>query len=250
MPPLTPEQQRAETLGWIIDQLSLAAIAKGQVFSPERLRINAEDLIDIPQAALQEAFGKARRELDYAPTVVEIRRLALADKDGQRDAESRAAWDLVTKHVSKWGRWGEDYLHAFIEKDAPVLPPRITDSVRRTGGWGAYLGLSYNTDDHRRDAAFQQKRFYEEYKVWERVEGEAVELKQLLPAPEATRLIEATTMPRLAAELAPVAPPLPPPKAGRTEELTDAELADRRRLLRQQAQAIAKRRAGGDNGTE
>ena len=58
----TQEIARAERLGWIIDQLLLAAVAKGQVFMPERLRANAEDLVDIPQEALAVAFTRARRE--------------------------------------------------------------------------------------------------------------------------------------------------------------------------------------------
>jgi hypothetical protein len=240
--------QRAETLGWIIDQLSLAAVAKGQVFSEERLRINAEDLIDIPQTALQEAFARARRELDYAPGVAELRRLALADRQLRIHAEMRLAWDLLVTYVGKWGRWGEDYKFAFIEKGAPPLMPKIADSVRRTGGWAAYLNLQYDTDAHARDAAFQQKRFFDEYQNWEAVELIAPAFA--LPAtPEVKQIAAGKTMEtrRPAAAAQPRAAPVPPvARAGRTSEMTEQEVADRRMILRQQAETIAQQRKASE----
>src|SRR5579864_5008278 len=78
-----PAPKRAEQLGWIIDQLTLAAVAKGQAYTPERLRINAGDLIDVPQDALTLAFARVRKDLDYLPQVSEIRRFALADEGGR-----------------------------------------------------------------------------------------------------------------------------------------------------------------------
>ena len=118
------------------------------------------------------------------PGVAELRRFALADEASNLDAESRAAWDILTRHVGKWGRWGEDYLHAYIEEGAPTLPPRVVNTVRRTGGWGAYLGLSYTDDQRRRDAAFQQKRFFEEYKAWTLTEISLPMLAASLQLPE------------------------------------------------------------------
>src|SRR5260370_4033210 len=87
----TQEIARAERLGWIIDQLLLAAVAKGQVFLHERLRATAEDLVDIPQDALAAAFSRARRELDYPPGGAEVRRLVLADEGSMLDAEMRSS---------------------------------------------------------------------------------------------------------------------------------------------------------------
>jgi len=172
---LTPEQQRAEQLGWIIDQLSMAALAKGQVCSPERLQINAKDLLDVPQDHLAKAFVKARRELDYIPGVAELRRLAQSDDAGNVDADMRAAWDVVTKHVAKWGRWNCERDYAYLETGAPELPERIADTVRRTGGWTVYLAMDVDS------FPFQQKRFFEEYKAWMRTEQSALNLSRLLP---------------------------------------------------------------------
>jgi hypothetical protein len=237
------EPQRAERLGWIIDQLTLAAIAKGQAHSPERVRINAEDLIDIPQEALALAFGKARRELDYVPMVSELRRLALADESGKLDAEMRAAWDVLVKFVGKWCRWGEDYAHAYVEQGAPALTARIVDSVRRTGGWGAYLILSYTDETRARDATFQQKRFYEEYQAWTAVERILPDLSKVLQLPESKKLL-------LVKPMVPVKNPDAVKQSDATsvaeripEPLTDVELGDRREMLRQQAAALAKKTA-------
>ena len=188
MPPLTPAEQRAERLGWIIDQLSALAVSRGQVYAPERLRINAEDLIDIGQTELEVAFQKSRRELDYLPQVAEIRRLALADEKGNEDAEMRAAWDITIRHASKWGRWNDERSYAHIESGAPQLPERITDTVRRTGGWQAYLGMNLEA------FPFQQKRFFEEYAAWVRTEIAGIELKKLISQPEVKRLVATTRM--------------------------------------------------------
>jgi hypothetical protein len=179
----TPETRRAERLGWIVDQLSLTAVAKGQVFTPERLRINAEDLVDIPQEQLADAFNRARRELDYLPGVAEIRRLAGADEKTRLDAEARAAWDAVIKFVEMYvgcdaeGRYGPEHgtygawgpLDELTGKPRhpaqyPQLPQRILDVIRRTGGWIQYKRM---TDQ---DMPFQQKRFFEEYTAWTAVE--------------------------------------------------------------------------------
>jgi|HubBroStandDraft_6_1064221.scaffolds.fasta_scaffold722131_1 hypothetical protein len=174
---LIVETQRAERLGWIIDQLLLAATAKGQTMTAQRLRINAEDLIDVPQPALAAAFVKARRELDFVPGVAEIRRLALADTESKQDGEMRAAWDIVTKHVRKWGRWNSERDYAFIEDGAPILPKRVTDTVRRSGSWMAYLAMDSDS------FPFQQKRFFEEYKAWNATELALPEIVASLQLP-------------------------------------------------------------------
>jgi hypothetical protein len=154
---LTPGRQRDERLGWIIDQLSLAAVAKGQVFTSERLRINAEDLIDIPQDRLAAAFAKARRELDYAPGVAEIRRFAAADEESLRNVEAQAAWTFINEYLRKWG---VDKLPIRSNGKwiiAPLLEPRLEYALRRIGGlWR----LSQVTDQ---SYHFMQRDFCEAY---------------------------------------------------------------------------------------
>jgi hypothetical protein len=142
----------------------MASIAKGQSYSKERLRINAEDLVDLPQEALAIAFARARRELDYIPGVAELRRLCQHDDATKIDAEIRKAWDIVIAYTSKYARWNCERDSAYIEPGSPAISQRIRDSVRRSGGWSAYLGMSPD------DFPFQQKRFFEEYRAWTAVE--------------------------------------------------------------------------------
>src|SRR5208283_4100205 len=66
----------SDHFNWITTQLLAIAVAKGQVYEPERLRINASDLMDLSREQLVVAFTKARRELTYLPQVSEIRQLA------------------------------------------------------------------------------------------------------------------------------------------------------------------------------
>jgi hypothetical protein len=241
-PSSMPEEKRAERLGWIIDQLATAAIAKGQTHTPERLRINAEDLIDIPQADLAAAFDQARRELDYVPQVSELRRLALADESGKLDAETRAAWDVLLRFVDKWCRWNDGYfdgesghvVSARVEEGAPQLPQRIVDTVRRTGGWAVYLRMEP------RDFPFQQKRFFDEYKAWIRVEHALPDLAKVLQLPESP----APAQPKqLAAPIidADYIKPFPPPTKV-PEPLTSEQLRDRREMLRQQIETLKAKR--------
>jgi len=194
----TQEIARAERLGWIIDQLLLAAVAKGQVFTQERLRANAEDLVDIPQDALAMAFTRARRELDYPPGVSEIRRLAMADEGSKLDAEMRSSWDLTIRFADKYvgndvhgnygpehGWYGAQYdREGKVKRPAtyPQLEQRVLDVVRRTGGWKQYRCM---TED---DQPFQQKRFFEEYRAWAAVE-QVVDPSKLLPMPAIKQLL-------------------------------------------------------------
>lgn len=104
------------------------------------------------------------------------------------EAEMRAAWDVLTKFVAKWGRWNDDYTNAYIEKGAPTLPQRTVDTVRRTGGWAAYLVLSHTDEKRARDANFQQQRFYEEYKAWVAVERILPDLSKVLQISEGKKL--------------------------------------------------------------
>ena len=199
--------------------------------SAERLRINAEDLVDIPQDSLAMAFGKARRELDFIPGVAEIRRLALADEESKLDGETRAAWDIVTKHVQKWGRWNSERDSAYIEDGAPILPRRALDTVRRSGSWMAYLAMDADS------FPFQQKRFFEEYKAWTSTELSLPMLAAQLQLPPK----QVKTIKQLAKSMDMV--PAAPTPRNSLREFTADEWATRRQELKQQAEE-AKRRFG------
>ena len=84
---------------WIVEQLTLLAIALGDAVTPERLETCAEDLADISREALAAAFLRARREYEYPklPPVSYIRKLAGAGPlaDGRLGPEE--AWARMPK---------------------------------------------------------------------------------------------------------------------------------------------------------
>ena len=193
-------------------------MARGQECSPERLRINAEDLIDIEQEALRVAFAKARREHDYYPSVAEIRRMAQVDEAAQLDAEARKAWELTEEFVRKYvdtdvyGNYGPE--HGWY-RIYPQLCDRILDTVRRTGGWRAYKKL---TD---KDFPFQQKRFFDEYKAWTAVER-LTDPSKLLVIETRPQLVEGqprVPTPNAGAQVEKLAKPMPEYKPLSSEEL-------------------------------
>jgi len=186
------------------------------------------------------AFGRVRRELEFYPQVSQVRRFALVDETAKLDSETRLAWDFTISLVGKWGRWGEDYCSAYIDHDAPPIPPRVADTVRRTGGWGAYLGLSYSNDDRRRDAAFQQKRFFEEYQAWDAVKSAEQNFPALAAPKEVKRLAEVKRIDAPRPKVSPVIEMNPRPILSQTP-LSDVELTDRREMLRQQAEKLKQR---------
>jgi hypothetical protein len=223
-------------LGWIIEQLTMAAIAKGQVYTAERLRINAEDLIDIPQQALAAAFVRARKELDFVPGVSELRRLAGEDGKVNIDAEARAAWEMLEVFVRRYvdcdpfGSYGPE--HGWYPKTYPLLSGRITDTVNRSGGWRAYKTM---TDEQ---FPFQQRRFYDEYKAWVTVEQVAPH-KLLTERPRLQLVAKPLDIPKTEMQPKPVCQQVTVKKI--SEPVTEAQIHDRREMLRQQAESWAKR---------
>jgi len=231
-----PAPKRAEQLGWIIDQLTLAAVAKGQAYTPERLRINAGDLIDVPQDALTLAFARVRKDLDYLPQVSEIRRFALADEGGRLDGEMRAAWDVLIRFVGRYvdcnmyGIFGPEF--GWHPRSYPKLSDRILDVVRRTGGWKVYKCM---TDA---DFPFVQKRFFEEYASWVAVE-QVASGKLLTERPRLRLIAKSMDIPKTEMQTEPTEQQVAIKKV--PEPLTEAQLRDRREMLRQQAESWSKR---------
>jgi hypothetical protein len=166
------------------------------------------------------------------------------------EAEMRAAWDVLIKFVNKRCRWNDGYFdgensHVFsarVEPGAPELPHRITDTVRRTGGWAAYLRMEPS------DFPFQQKRFFEEYKAWAAVERVLPDLAKALQLPEAQieQLTGSRTMDNAARNPA-VSSNLDSPVKTSTpksvpEPPTSEQLRDRREMLCQQAETLKEKR--------
>jgi hypothetical protein len=150
---------------WVIDQLTLLAEAQGEPLTPQRLRIYAEDLSDLTLEGLTTAFTRARRELRFFPKIAELRQLAGASDAEQRDAEARAAWQLVTDLLDRHVRSDVHGGYHLVEDPyglgwkLPELSDRVLSTVRRVGGWRT---LKCMTSE---DYPFVQKRFYEEYRA-------------------------------------------------------------------------------------
>jgi hypothetical protein len=211
---------------WIAEQVTLLAEAMGGTVTPVRLKIYAGDLADIGQSQLAVAFHRARRECRFFPKIAELRELAGASREQEQDGEVRKTWDVlqtfVRKYVSNdvYGTYGPE--HGWYPKTFPQLSDHILDTVRRSGGWKTYKCM---TDE---DFPFVQKRFFEEFLAWTAVER--VDLGHMLTAvPESKRLMA----PAIPVEANPAKGCRFKPKPI-SQALTDAQLRDRREMLKQQ----------------
>jgi hypothetical protein len=193
-----------------------------------------ESLSDLSDDQVRQAIGRAIRELKFFPRVAELREMAGAGAKQTNDAEMRAAWDIVIKHVSRWGRWNCERDHAYIEQGAPELSAKITDVVRRSGTWTAYLAMDADS------FPFQQQRFFAEYAAIECVER--VDLSHMITAvSEVRRLAAAPSVPTQAKPAQVRIDAKPIRSIPNQERLSEAQCQDRRALLRQQLDALRQR---------
>ncbi len=198
---------------------------------PGALALMAEILTEnASDDQINRALTKCGHECRYPVRLPDILQRIPGQEIPRLEAECRKAWDVVTQFVAKYvsndvhGNYGPQ--HGWYAKTFPKLSDRILHTVRRTGGWRAYKVMG---DD---DFPFQQKRFFEEYAAWtavERVGSEHLltaspQLKQLFGthAIESSVETKRVQVPTLPAKKIPV-------------PLTDAEIRDRREMLRQQA---------------
>lgn len=221
---------------WIAEQLTILAEAFGESLTSQRLKIYVADIGDIPAERLNVAFQRARRELRFFPKVAEILDLADVGHRQPEDAEARAAWDEVMKFVPKYvsndvyGNYGPE--HGWHPRTYPKLCDRILDTVRRTGDWSVYSRM---TDE---DFPFVQKRFLQEYAAWTAVER--VDASKLLTELPRLQLVSDRWIQPRETQPGSIAPPPFKPKLV-PAAMTDAQLRDRRELLRKQAEAFKSR---------
>lgn len=153
----------------------------------------------------------------------------------QSEAESRKAWDVLMGFVSKYvgnsvhGIFGPD--HGWYPKSYPKLSDRILDTVRRTGGWRVYKCM---TDG---DFPFVQKRFFEEYVAWVAVERVVPDL--LMERPLLRLIPKPMDLPKTEKQPNPAGQQVMVKKV--PEPLTEAQIRDRREMLRQQTEFLSKR---------
>lgn len=185
---------------------------------------------------ISHAMTRCTRECRFPVRLPDLLQRIPGQEVPAAEAEARRAWEALTKFVDRWCRWNCERDSAYVEEGAPVLAQRIVDTVRRTGGWSAYLGL---TPDN---FPFQQKRFFEEYAAWTAVEK--VSMSKLLADLPRLQLVAKPMSPQEAVEplkLA-AAPSMFKPRPI-VEPMTDAHLQDRREMLRQQCEQMKTRLA-------
>jgi hypothetical protein len=240
------KQSQLSSVEWRTKQLLAIAEVFREPLTAECLAMYVESLADLSDEQIRLSIGRAIRELKWFPKPAELRELVGSNPKQEKDAEGRKAWDVVTQFVTKYvgndvhGNYGPE--HGWYPKSYPKLSDRILGAVRRTGGWRLYKSMT------EKDYPFQQKRFLDEYEAWTAVE-------QIAPS----RLL--TEMPRLRLVAKPMDPPRSvEPKVERPEAsafkptsipvpLTNAQLRDRREMLRQQAASLARdcEEQGGGN---
>jgi hypothetical protein len=181
------------------------------------------------------ALTRCARECRYPVRLSDILQRIPGLEISLSEAETRRDWDVLIRFVSKYvgndiyGSFGPE--HGWYPKRYPKLSDRILDTVRRTGGWKVYKCM---TDG---DFPFVQKRFFEEYAAWTAVG---------LVSPH--KLLEDRQPLQLIAK--PMAEPKPEIQPKRTEQqvvlkkipepLTEAQIRDRREMLRQQAELLSR----------
>ena len=225
-----PEQQ---LLDWAIKQLTILAVAFGspEGVTAERLRIYAADLLsDLSQEQLAGAFARCRRELKFFPQIAELRELVAAKPEDHEQVEAEAAWQFANAYLQKHG------VVTYDDDNRPPLDSRIDYALRRIGGLN---GLNQITEKSR---AFMFRDFCEAY----RQAPMADLLKPLLNELFGYHKLVSPTRKQLTGRVAPEAGPPDEPRRPilKTvpEPLTEAQLRDRREMLKQQIATVMGRR--------
>ena len=205
---------------------------------PGALALMAEILTqNATDEEIDGALTRCARECRYPIRLPDILQRIQGQEIPQLEAEGRKAWDLVISFVSKWVQSDVEGHYVITRgvrsSDPPKLAQRILDTVRRTGGWRAYKCM---TND---DFPFQQNRFLEEYEAWTAVE-QIVPSKLLSEMPRLQLVAKQMDPPRITEPKheQPVAPAFKPKSI--PEAPTDAQIRDRREMLKQQAALLAK----------
>jgi hypothetical protein len=234
---LQKKQSQSSSVEWRTKQLLAMAEVFREPLTAELLAMYVESLADLSDEQIRLCVGRAIRELKWFPKPAELRELVGCNPKGEQDAEARAAWDVVVDFTGKYIQSDPQGCYVIDQGvrrvPPPVLSQRILDTVRRTGGWRAYKLMDAA------DLPHQQKRFVAEYQAWTAVEQ--VPASKLLTELPRLQLVAkpmdppCVTEPKQEQPKAPAFKPKPIP-----EPLTDAQLRDRREMLRQQAASLAK----------
>ncbi len=169
----------------------------------------------------------AVRGSEYFPTIKKLRDCCGISEEKQSKARAEAAWLYVREHVQKFS--------SLYSTDAPKLPPRIAYATRLVGG---LYQIEYCGDS---SLPFMKKEFMA---AWENYSQSAAAYDALLLEspliPNMDKLLTMPSQPKMLSEGAAkmkeanrIAKEMP-------REMTDAEVEDRREMLRQQAEMLKK----------
>jgi len=206
----------------------------GEAVTPERLALYIDDLADLSQEQLERALWRARRELRFFPKIAELRELAGASAEETQAAEAHKAWDLLLDFVDTWihadveGRYGPE--QGCRRFPPPKLEQCILDCVRRLGGWKRLKTAS------EQDVPFLKKDFLEEYSSWEAVD--AIDASHMLTAVAPKLQLKSMDPGRPKPQTVPQQTAVPTKPKPVVEPFTLLQVADRREMLRQQAELI------------
>jgi len=238
-PQISQRERQRELKLWLVDQLTILAEAFSEEQTSARLQLYAGDLCDLPQAQLELAFNRARRTLKFYPKISELRELATgaAPKD-QVKVEAEAAWHYVNDFLRKWGADRMPLYSGGKRIEAPVLPERVQYALRSVGGlWG----LNQVTAESR---PFVQKDFIEAYNqapiagtLTTQLEEQFGDRKLLGQVKQLAGVLQ---MGNKTPHAKPSTAPVSVLKKERAP-MTDAQLRDRREILRQQTAHLAER---------
>ena len=222
-PPSTPHSR------WVAEQLAILAEAFGEALTPVRILVYVQDLEDLAPEQLAVGFARARREFKFFPRISELRTLAGASADDVRKIEAELAWKFATDYLREWGvtRLPIREKGRFIE--APPIPPRIEYALRRIGG---LAGLNQITEQSR---PFVFKDFCEAYAL-------APIAESLAPRLAAQSGMALKGLPEASTNGEPLEERRAPKVLKEFPESTQTH--DRREVLRQQVELLAKQRAG------
>jgi hypothetical protein len=219
---------------WLIEQIGILAAAFGEPVTSARLRIYAEDLVaDLSRPQLEVALKRARRELKFFPKISELRDLAGAKTEDALHVEADAAWQFANRYLEKYG------VVKYDRDERPALPPRVDYALRRVGGLWA---LNQMTSESR---PFMYKDFCEAYRLAPTAELLAPQLAEKLCARKLLKDVKELTSARTGSEKPSGAQPTQAPTFWAKPipaSPTDAQIRDRREMLRQQRDKLQSKR--------
>ena len=203
----------------------------GEPLTDARIRIYAEDLSNLSRPQLEIAFKRARLELKFFPKISELCELAGAKEQDARTVEGEAAWKFLNDYLGKWGVDLMPFYSAGKRIDPPALPSKIQYALRRIGGLS---GLNQVTAESR---PFMLRDFLEAYQRAPIAESLAPQMENMFGSKkllgQLKQLSSFTGSHRKSEDHR-----LPLRIKRVPEPLTDAQIRDRREMLRQQAEFL------------